>query len=299
MHSILHYNYLKDQNMRKSAMLHKVVLPIFLVFCQPIFSAPLSFQTTRLKSTGGAGVGSILLDEATFLNPASMAFFNLTSIMIQRTGGDEKSDNSSELKSENYAAIMSDTKGPIKGSFSYVKNTQEKNKGSTFGISTAFPIKGKSSIGVTYRRTSFQENGQDKSVNQYVLGASHNIGPSFSLGAILIDPLSKEKNNTLAEFGAQLVYGDFVALMLDVGANYNYPLDESLLYKTALQIMFLPDVYLRAGYFNDKGQEEKGTGVGLGWVQPRLAIEAALKNSKGLTSSRTIRETSFSLSYRF
>jgi hypothetical protein len=66
-----------------------------------------------------------------------------------------------------------------------------------------------------------------------------------------------------------------------------------------VQIKFFTEVYLRAGYFNDKGMEEKGTGVGLGWVQPRLAIEAALKNSKGFTSSKTARETSFSLSYRF
>jgi len=52
-------------------------------------------QTTRLKSTGGAGVGSILMEEATFLNPAPIAFYNLSSVYLQKTGTDNSNlDNS-------------------------------------------------------------------------------------------------------------------------------------------------------------------------------------------------------------
>ncbi len=279
-------------------------LPLFIIFfSNAVFSAPISYQTTRLKSTAGAGVGSILMDEATFLNPAPLAFFNLTAVLIQRAGGDETTngnDETSELKSENYAAVLSDSKSALKGSFSYVKAKLGNEKSSMISASTAFPIQQKSAIGATYRKITKTVSGQkDENINQYVLGASHNISPNLSVGAILIDPFSKNKEDALAVLGGQVVYGDFIALMLDVGANYNFPLDESLVYKGAVQIMFFTDVYLRAGYFNDKGLEEKGTGVGLGWVQPRLAIEAALKNSKGFTSSKTTRETSFSLSYRF
>lgn len=303
---ILHYNKFKDPIVRKSAMYQKIIAIFILFFSQTVISYGFDFQTTRLKSTGGAGVGSILMDEATVLNPAPLAFFNLTAVLIQRTGGDTTLDvknDSTPIKSENYAAIISDSKGPVKGSVSYIKGKNGNgDKNDIISVSTAYPID-KSAIGVTYRRlsTTFApgSNKKEETSNQYVLGASHNISPSLSVGAILTDPFSKNKNDSQAVIGGQVIYGSFISLMLDVGANYNFPLDETLLYKGAVQIMFFTDVYLRAGYFNDKGLEEKGTGVGLGWVQPRLALEAALKNSKGFTAKKTERETSFSLSYRF
>ncbi len=39
------------------------------------------FETTRLKSTSGAGVGSILLEEAAVLNPASLSFFSISYLL--------------------------------------------------------------------------------------------------------------------------------------------------------------------------------------------------------------------------
>lgn len=287
-------------------MYHKILILIFFFCSQTSFSRDFSFQTTRLRGTGGTGVGSILLDEATVLNPAPMAFYNLTAVYVQRTGSDisaDINDVSGTGKSENYAAIISDTKGPIKGSVSYVTDKIGKSNNSTISGSTAFTVKKKSAIGFTYKyltaTTTSEGTKKEEKATQYVIGASHNISPSLSVGAIFIDPLSNNKDNTLAVLGGQVIYGDFIALMLDLGANYNYPLDQSLLYRGAVQIMFFTDVYLRAGYFNDKGLKESGTGVGLGWVQPKLALEAAIKNSKGFSDAKTVKETSFSLSYRF
>lgn len=287
-------------------MYQKILALIFFFCSQMSFSAEYSFQTTRLKATGGAGVGSLLINEATVLNPAPMAFYNLTSVYIQRTGGDTTNDINNgpvSVKSENYAAILTDTKSMIKGSASYINESMGNTKRTIISGSTAVPIKKTSAIGFTYRyltdTTTIDGNKKEEKSNQYVLGASHNISQNLSLGAVFMDPFSKDKNDTLAILGGQLVYGDFISLMLDVGANYNFPLDETLLYRTAIQIMFFTDIYLRAGYFNDKGLEEKGSGVGLGWVQPKLAVEAALKNSKGFSTGKTVRETSFSLSYRF
>lgn len=288
-------------------MYQKIFVLIFFFCSQMSFSAEYSFQTTRLKATGGAGVGSLLMDEATVLNPAPMAFFNLTSVYVQRTGGDTTTDINNvpgTVKSENYAAIITDTKSMVKGSASYITESMGKNnKRTIISGSTAFPIKKKSAIGFTYRNltatTTSEGIKKEEKSNQYVLGASHNISQGLSLGAVFIDPLAKDKNDTLGILGGQLVYGDFISLMLDVGANYNFPLDETFLYRGAVQIMFFTDIYLRAGYFNDKGLKEKGSGVGLGWVQPKLAVEAALKNSKGFSAAKTVKETSFSLSYRF
>ncbi|MFI5391778.1 MAG: hypothetical protein ACHQYQ_10485, partial [Bacteriovoracales bacterium] len=130
-------------------MFQKYLLLIIIFFSNAVFSAPISYQTTRLKSTGGAGVGSILMDEATFLNPAPLAFFNLTAVFIQRTGGDETTNGNDEtnLKSENYAAVLSDSKSQVKGSFSYVKAKQGDDKSSMISASTAFPIQQRSAIG--------------------------------------------------------------------------------------------------------------------------------------------------------
>ncbi len=38
------------------------------------------YQTTRTKSVGGGGTGSVLLEESAFLNPASISFFQTSSI---------------------------------------------------------------------------------------------------------------------------------------------------------------------------------------------------------------------------
>ena len=84
----IHYNRFKALNFEESAMYQKIFPFIFLFIFPLAFSAQTSFQTTRLKSTGGAGVASILMDEATFLNPAPLAFFNLTAVLLQRTNGE-------------------------------------------------------------------------------------------------------------------------------------------------------------------------------------------------------------------
>ena len=41
-------------------------------------------QTTRIQSSAGVGVGAVLLDEATLLNPAPMAFYQIGAIYYQQ-----------------------------------------------------------------------------------------------------------------------------------------------------------------------------------------------------------------------
>ena len=42
------------------------------------------FETTHLKSAGSTGVAGIFMEEAAFLNPASLAFFTQGSVFFQR-----------------------------------------------------------------------------------------------------------------------------------------------------------------------------------------------------------------------
>lgn len=93
--------------------------------------------------------------------------------------------------------------------------------------------------------------------------------------------------------------------MFDAGADYNQDLSKTATWKAATQIKLFSDFYARFGAFNDKGLKQKGSGVGIGWLQPRLVLELALKNTELLESEELnqtgedIKETSFSLSYRF
>lgn len=272
-----------------------------------------NFETTRLKSTGGAGVGALLLDEATILNPASLAFFSLSSIYVQKN----------DMEIENYGAnppvnppnsghtafILSDTKGGMKGSVSYIKMDQEFNERERIAASLATGG-GKFALGATFRiiKDAISSNGisiERQKHKQMIFGLSHVRSKHFSLGLVLIDPLEKNPRDTRILIGGQYDFADFVFFLLDLGANYNHPLSETVVYKTALKIRILDDIIFRFGIYEDKGLKERGNGIGASWVQPRLSFDFALKNSVLLFDSslqqqrQDIKETSFSLSYRF
>ena len=93
--------------------------------------------------------------------------------------------------------------------------------------------------------------------------------------------------------------------MLDLGSNYNDDLSNSSVYRGAIQVRVYNDFFVRFGTFKDKGRGESGNGVGAGWAGPKLVLDLALKNTtmeNNPTLNRVgekIRETSFSLSYKF
>ena len=98
------------------------------------------FQTTRLNSTAGTGVASILSTEAAILNPAASAFFNGSTFSYQRYSASLRKENpervaaSDEFPKDNRSdgAFLSDHSGPIKGGVGYIrqklKNRNRRNK---------------------------------------------------------------------------------------------------------------------------------------------------------------------------
>lgn len=270
------------------------------------------FQTTRLKSTAGAGVGSILMDEATILNPAPIAFFNVSSIYLQRSGGDLNSDGinaQSPSTASSTAVIISDSKGPVGGSISYIDQTESSKRIKRISASLSSSFGQKSAIGTTYRMTKLEdsESGvvQERDYKQFIVGVSHAISNSLSLGLVVIDPTKVIPEETRGIVGLQYVFNDFISVMGDVGADYNINLSDTFLYRGAMQFKVYQDFYLRFGVHEDKGLAEKGNGVGIGWVQPRLVLDVALRNlERNRTtflsgSQQSFKETSFSASYRF
>lgn len=271
------------------------------------------FETTRMKSTAGAGIASILMDESTYLNPATIAFYNKGSIYYQKSGLDSTQGKESEKSSQSFSSssiIVSDSKGSTGGSLSYNNIDYYGQNIKRFAASFARPIGKKSSLGITGIYTKekiYNENGHliKSNYKQTTIGVSHVIDESFSLGIVLYDPLKEKKGETLAMVGAQYIFGNFLSLMLDLGADYNQELSQTTVWRGATQIKIFSDFYARFGIFNDKGLKQKGSGIGVGWLQPKLVFEFALKNTELLQSDELkqieedIKETSFSLSYRF
>jgi len=271
------------------------------------------FETTRMKSTAGAGVASILMDEATLLNPATIAYYNQGGIFFQRSGIDSTRTQGSVPETQEFSSmsiIASDSKGPTGGSLSY--NTVDYRGQKVQKISSAFarPIGEKSSFGANFsylKEEIFNQNNVLEKNDYKVMnfGVAHALSESFTMGFVVNDPFKEKVDETRAIAGIQYVFKGFFSLMFDAGADYNQDLSQTVFWKAASQLKIFSDFFIRFGTYRDKGLQEKGTGAGVGWLQPRLVMELAVKNTQVLESlalnqtSEDIKETSFSLSYRF
>lgn len=290
--------------MTKITFRHLKSFPIifisFFLVCANANSAMQDFETTRLKSTAGAGVGSILMDEATILNPAPIAFFDIGSIYLNKGVSEQTTSlGSPQGDVDHMGVIVSDSKSSTAGSVSYQVQKIGEQKKTLLAAAMASPIKERSAMGVSLRRTSeVSSNGVETNYLQTVMGITHVVNQNFTIGFVAVDPFKERVSDSIGVFGTQYVFKEFISLMVDVGANYYEKLNDSFLHRSAVQFKLLDDFYARFGFFRDLGQKMKGTGVGLGWVQPRLALEGALKNTETFSGDE-ITESSFSLSYRF
>lgn len=282
----------------------KYLALIFLGFSA--YAGQLNFETTRLKSTAGAGVGSILMNEATVLNPAPLALFTVSSIYLEKYS--QKSDTF-DAKSDNYAIIASDTSKNLKGSIAYIKSNEADLENTQMNIALASTMGRKSSAGITYQTIKKQYYYNDELITQnykmIIPGVFHAVNEGFTFGIVAVDPTRKTPNETKAIIGLQYQFLSYITLMADFGSDWKRDFDESSLYKLATQFKIMSDFYLRFGVFDDKSIKQKGRGFGLGWVQPKLVIDFAVKNTTlnddlaFNQSFQNIKESSLSLSYRF
>jgi len=272
-------------------------------------SSTYNFETTRLKSTAGTGVASLLIDESTILNPAPMAFFNIASFYIQRS--DQKtSTRENGIKklmndSSHLGFIASDSKGRFKGSVSYQKHEEGQSQKKRWAIAIASPFGESSAIGFTYSTTKKKNETTKSQYSNVVLGLSHILDESFSFGLTVQDPFKKDAEFYTGVIGIQYSYKRLITLMADLGGKYNLDLEGESIYKGAVQIKVFEDFFLRLGTSTDNSTKEKATGAGVGWVQPKLSINFAVKSIKFSPQEEErmqptdIKENSFSLSYRF
>lgn len=299
--------------MKKNCKLFKFANCTNIVFLLSLFTTSVNaklrdFETTRLMSTSGAGVGAILLNEAAILNPASIYFFKTSSFYYQQ--GSAKLEENSPDRSDDYTDgsnqlfLVTDTSSTLKGGFSY--QTQKENGESRKRItSSASTNLGKSSsFGILYRYTE-EDVESHKVYHQATLGYTYVYDKDLTFGAILVDPFLANKEDALAVGGLQYSVASSLLLMLDAGANYNDEPEKNTLARGALQARFFKNFYLKYGQFHNKIKGLEGTSWGLSWIGPRLALEYARKVSQALEdenqlfSGEEIVEHSFAASLVF
>lgn len=257
---------------------------------------------------GGTGVGSVLAEEAAFLNPASLAFFNTATVYAQKDSAKLTENSLDRPKPKALGFVLADGNPSLSGSLSYVTQEEDIYKRKRWGLSFSGPASENSAFGVSYRSTT-DENTQLGTIKRYyqsVFGVTHSIDEKITLGIVAYDPFKSQGHETKALIGMQYAMMTYISAAFDFGGDYNSDeISKTLLYRGALQVKVLNDFFLRFGGFNDKARSEKGNGFGLAWIQPRLSLEGAFKNTKrsgndslGI-SEKNLKETSLAVSMRF
>ncbi|PIP92785.1 MAG: hypothetical protein COW00_05645 [Bdellovibrio sp. CG12_big_fil_rev_8_21_14_0_65_39_13] len=297
------FNYFKEY----TAFCKSFILAILLI-SPSAFARINQIETTRMMSTAGSGVGSVLMDEASILNPASLAFFNLSSIYFQKGSSNTTSDSvgNSKADADQTSFIASDSSGSLSGSIGYFKQSNNLNEQrKTWSFAAASPLGKSSSFGMSYQMQTevLQVPGgiEEKKYKMSNAGFFHAINQNFSFGLLATDIFGNKTNNSKAFLGMQYVYDNMMSFMLDVGSIYKEDLAKNSIIKAAVQIKFFNDFYLRFGAKEDKSERLRGNGIGVGWVQPKLVIDLALSNNKFQTEAASDSEkvSSFSLAYKF
>lgn len=287
-------------------------LTLLLLFFQngTLFARVHDYQTTRMKSTAGTGVASLLMNEANLFNPASMGFFQMGAIHLQKDAIEREHEERGETKNDNYSFILTDAKDNVKGSVGYFKYREGEHLRKRLNIAMATNVSEYSTFGLQFRHTKDRdETGSEASERKYHqvnAGVTHVVSPELSVGVLAVDPFRATTFDPKVILGGQYVIKNILALMLDLGTDYKRGLSETFMYRTAVQVQFFSDFYLRAGIFNDKSLGEKGNGAGVSWAGPRLVFDLAFLQTKAfdltkslLASKETQKETSLSVSYRF
>ncbi|MBC7427903.1 MAG: hypothetical protein H7336_04770 [Bacteriovorax sp.] len=249
------------------------------------------------------------MEEAAFLNPASLSFFTVGDVYVQRDMIQFKDAAGKVVqKPKNTGVVLTDGNQSLSGSLSYVKQEEGVLSRKRWGLQTSSQLDTKNAFGVSFRKTKDENSLTGERVDYYqtVFGLTHALDQTTSLGLVAYDAFNSKGKATKAIIGVQHAFVDAITVSFDLGGNYNAEeISNSLLYRGSIQVRVLEDFFLRFGGFNDKEQEEKGNAFGLGWVTPRLGFEFALKQTKqkaspALARNETkMREASFGVSLRF
>jgi len=271
------------------------------------------FQTTRLISTAGAGVASILSTESAILNPASSAFFDGSSFSYQsyKTSLDRKNaqrdatGDKFDDNSRTQGFFMADHSGPVKGGVAYLFQDENDFERTRMTLHGAAPLGKDAALGVSYnyiqdvlpRRFS----NRHQTHHMASLGMTRIVDEDTLLGFVIQDPTRTLPGYERIIGGFQYNIADRFTVIGDVGTQYTKDVSDKYLWRAAIQLNIFSDFYLRGGQFYDNIEKFKGTGWGVSWIGPRFGVEFAQKFSEQFADNSYVYEdekivdTSFSI----
>lgn len=232
-------------------------------------------ETPRLMSLSGAGVGSVLLNEAALLNPASAYFFQKSSIHYQQNSTSYEDSGEDGI---DRALIVTDTSSQLRGSFSYQLQEFEAMERERITSSAAASLGKKTSFGVLYRYTHERISKYD-TYHQFNFGITHIYNDDITLGVVLNDPFLSKKGQSRAIVGFQYDMFESLSLIADYGADYNSKPEDRNFWRAGLQAKFFQDFLLRYGMFDDNISQTHGSSWGISWLGPKIAFDYAMRNS--------------------
>ncbi len=247
------------------------------------------FQTTRLNSTAGAGVASILSTEAAILNPATSTFFEgnsasyqsyTTSLQHKNTLRDTNSDSFAK-QNRSQGMFLSDSSSGVKGGVAYLSQKENRYEREKVVLHGAAPLGPKSSLGVTYNflQDTLPRGRHDRhqTSHQLSMGILHIIDEATTLGVVITDPTRTTPGEERLLAGFQYQIASRFVIIGDVGAQYSKSFSENYLWRAALQLNIFSDFFIRGGRFHENMTQSKGTGWGASWIGPRFGVEFAQK----------------------
>ncbi|MFP5385049.1 MAG: hypothetical protein ACLGHN_03165 [Bacteriovoracia bacterium] len=273
------------------------------------------FQTTRLVSTAGAGVASILSTEAAVLNPAASAFFSGNSASYQRYNtrlqNKDAARSTDGFPDDNLSQgyFLADHSGPVKGGTAYILQDENNYERERVVLHGAAPMGKATSLGVSY--SYIRDNlprgfpKRKKIHHQTSIGFTHIVDEKTILGLVVLDPTRTTPGEERAIGGFQYSLSDRFMLIGDVGTQYTKNVSKEYLWRAAIQLNIFSDFFLKVGRFYDNITDFKGTGWGVSWIGPRFGVEFAQKYSEQFESGSYVYEeeklvdTSFSAIIKF
>lgn len=273
-----------------------IILALILSMGQSSWAQIREFQTTRLNSTAGAGIASVLSTEAAILNPAASAFFNGTSFSYQsystslRHESESRTANADEFPSHNKSQgiFISEHDGPVKGGFAYLTQQENHFERKRIVAHSAASIGDQTALGLSYHfiQDQFPDSyaHSHRTSHQMTLGLTHILDEDTIIGLVVTDPTRATPGEERATAGFQYSVASKLTLIADFGAQYTKDVKDKHIWRGAVQLQLFDDFFFRLGKFYDNVRGTKGTGWGLGWTGPKLGVEFAQKISDQFVS---------------
>jgi hypothetical protein len=262
------------------------------------------YETSLLKSRGGSGAAAALVEESSFLNPASTSLTGASTLYYQHdTQSINDTTNKNYPKQSSSGFVLGDSSNGYSLNLSYISQIEENDSRKGFGLTTSTAIGPQSFVGYSIRLNTDLNSLTQVSKKYYesVFGVTHIISQGTSVAIIAFDPFKSKADNTHAIIGINHELVAFVAISADLGLQYlDDQITKNYSAKGAIQIKVLDDFYLKFGIFNDKSRSEKGEGIGLSWMGPRFSLDFGLKNTRTDIAQieKKSKDISFSIAFR-